>query len=74
MAGKALQLAYCNADGVCGRKLKLHQFLSEHSIDICILKELHPESDLVLRFANHVCHWTDRLTREEAQQFLFAGV
>jgi hypothetical protein len=35
---KALQLAYWNADGVRGRKLQLEQLLSEHGVDICLLK------------------------------------
>jgi hypothetical protein len=35
--GKALRLAYWNADGVCGRKLELEKFLSEHGDDICLL-------------------------------------
>jgi hypothetical protein len=39
--GKASRLPYWNADGVRGRKLELDQFLSEHGIDICLLKETH---------------------------------
>jgi hypothetical protein len=52
--GKALRLAYWNADGVCGKKLELDQFL---------LNETHLESSRAFRFANYVCHRTDRQAR-----------
>jgi exonuclease III len=58
-----LRLAYWNSDGVRGRKLELEQFLSEHSVDMCLLNETHLESVRVLRFANYVSHRTDRPTR-----------
>jgi hypothetical protein len=61
--GKALRLAYWNTDGVCGNKLELDQFLSEHGVDICLLNETHLESGLDFRFANYVCHRTDRQAR-----------
>jgi hypothetical protein len=70
--GKALRLAYWNADGVRGRKLKLEQFLTEHGVDICLLNETHLESGRALRFANYICHRTDRPTPGEAQRSLSA--
>jgi hypothetical protein len=51
------------ASGVRGRKLELKQFLSEHGVDICLLNETHLKSDQALRFANYVCHRTDRPIR-----------
>jgi hypothetical protein len=60
---KALRLAYWNADGVRGRKLELEEFLSEHGVDIFLLNETHLESGRGLKFANYVCHRTDRPTR-----------
>jgi hypothetical protein len=58
-----LRLAYWNADGVCGKKLELDQFLSEHGVDICLLNETHLKSDQAFRIANYVCHNTDRQSR-----------
>jgi hypothetical protein len=60
--GKALRLACWNADGVRGRKLELEQFLSEHGVDICLRNETHLVSERALKFANYVCHRTDRPT------------
>jgi exonuclease III len=60
--GKALRLTCWNADGVRGRKLELEQLLSEHGVDICLLNETHLDSVRALRFANFVCHRTDRPT------------
>jgi hypothetical protein len=60
---KALRLAYWNADGICGKKMELDQFLSEHGVDNCLLNETHLESGRALRFANFVCHRTDRQAR-----------
>jgi hypothetical protein len=57
---KALRLANWNADGVCGKKLELDQFLSEHGVDICLLNETNLESGRAFRFSNYVCHRTDR--------------
>jgi hypothetical protein len=61
--GKALRLAYWNADGNCCRKLVLDRFLSEHGVDICLLNETHLDSGRAFRFANYVCHRTDRQSR-----------
>jgi hypothetical protein len=36
---KACRLAYWNANGFRGKQLELKQFLSEHGVDICLLKE-----------------------------------
>jgi hypothetical protein len=60
--GKVLRLACWNADGVLGMKLELEQFLSEHGVDICLLNETHLVAKRALRFANYVCHRTDRPT------------
>jgi hypothetical protein len=59
---KVLRLACWNADGVRGRKLELEQFLSEHGFDICLLNETLLVAERALRFANYVCHQTDRPT------------
>jgi hypothetical protein len=61
--GKALRLARWNADGGRDQKPELEQFLSEHGVDICLLKEMHLEADRALRLTNYVCHRTDRPTR-----------
>jgi hypothetical protein len=63
--GKALRLAYWNADGVRGTKLELKQFLSAHGVDTWLLNETHFESGRALRFTNYVCHRTDRPTPGE---------
>jgi hypothetical protein len=60
--GKALRLACWNADGVRGRKLEMEHLLSEHGVDICLLNETHLVAERALRFANYVCHRTDRPT------------
>jgi hypothetical protein len=60
--GKVLRLACWNADGVRGRKLELEHFLSEHSVDICLLNETYLVLERALRFANYVCQSTDRPT------------
>jgi hypothetical protein len=52
--GKALRLAYWNADGVRGRKLEFEQFLSEHDVGTCLMNETHLESGSALRFANYL--------------------
>jgi hypothetical protein len=38
----------------------VEQFLSEHGVDICLLDETHLKLGRALRFANYVCHRTDR--------------
>jgi hypothetical protein len=60
--GEDLRLACWNADGVCGRKLELEQFLRERGIDICLLNETHLVAERALTYANYVCHRTDRPT------------
>jgi exonuclease III len=65
-----LRLAYWNADGVRGRKLELEQFLSEHGFDIFLLNETNLELVRAIRFANCVCHRTDRPTRAGATVIL----
>jgi hypothetical protein len=59
---KALRLTCWNADGVHSRKLKLEHFLSQHSVDICLLSETLLNPGQAFRLANYVCHRTDRLT------------
>jgi hypothetical protein len=68
---KAVRLACWKADDVRGRKFELENFLSEHGIDICLLRETRLESGRALRFANYVCHWTDRLARGGGTVILF---
>jgi hypothetical protein len=53
--GKALRLAYWNADGVCVREVELDQSFSKHGVDICLLNKTHLESDRPFRLANYVC-------------------
>jgi len=64
VGGKALRLAYWNADGVRGRKLELEHFLSQHGTDICPLIETFRNSGQAFRIAKYVCHRTDRPTAE----------
>ena len=58
--GGPLRLACWNADGVRGRRLELEQFLGQHGVDICLLIETHLSLEQAFRFANYVCHRTDR--------------
>jgi hypothetical protein len=53
---KALRLACWNADVVRGRKLELEHFLSQHSVDICLLSETFLKPDQAFRLTNFVCH------------------
>jgi hypothetical protein len=71
--GKALRLAYWNADGVRGRKLELEQFLSKHGVDNCLLNKTHLEQGSPQRFTNYVWYRTDRPTRGVAQILLSTG-
>jgi hypothetical protein len=61
--GKALRLAYWNADRIRGLKLEVDHFLSEHGVDICLLNKTHLECDRSIRLANYVCHRTDHQAR-----------
>jgi hypothetical protein len=72
--GKALRLAYWNADGIRGRKLELHQFLSEHGVGICLLNERHLESGRPFRLTKCVCHRTDRQARGGCTAILVRSV
>lgn len=54
-----MRLACWGTDGVRGRKLEMEQFLSEHSVDICLLKEMHLKPGLPQRYANYGCQVTD---------------
>ena len=60
--GKPRDLACCIADGICGRKLELEHFLSQHGVIICLLSELLLRPGQVLHLANCVCHHTERIT------------
>ena len=44
------------------RKLELEHFLSQHSVDICLLSETFLNSGPAFLLANYVCHRTDRTT------------
>jgi len=61
---KDLLLACWNAEGVRGMKLELEHFLSQHGVDICLLSETFLNPGQAFRFANYVCHRTDRPTAE----------
>jgi hypothetical protein len=56
----ALLLAFRNADGVRGRRIELDHFLAQHGVDVCLLNETHLDPGQAFRFANNVCHRTDR--------------
>jgi len=56
---KALCLACWNADKVRGRKLELENFLSQHSVDICLLSETFLNPGQAFRLSNFVCHRVD---------------
>jgi hypothetical protein len=71
--GKALRLAFWTVDGVRGRKLEMEHFLSEHSIDICLLNEMLLKSDRALSFANYVCRRTNNPTRGGGTAILVRG-
>jgi hypothetical protein len=60
---KALRLAFWNADGVRGKKIELDHFLAQHGVDVCLLNETHLDPGQAFRFANYVCHRTDRSTK-----------
>jgi hypothetical protein len=59
---KTLRLTCWNADDERGRKLELEQFLSEHGVDIWLLNETHLVAERAIRFANYICHRTERPT------------
>lgn len=42
-------------------KLQEEQNLTEHGVEICLLKETHLESKRALNFANYFCYRTDLL-------------
>jgi len=68
---KALRFACWNADGVWDRKLELEHFLSQHGVDICFLSETFLNPVQGFRFANYVCHRTDRPTAGGGTAILF---
>jgi len=59
---KPRRLASWNADGVRGRKIELEHFLGQYGVYICLLSETHLNPSQPFRFANYVCHRTDRPT------------
>jgi hypothetical protein len=60
---KTLRLAFCNADGVRGKRIELDHFFAQHVVDICLLNETHLDPGQAFLFANYVCHRTDRSTK-----------
>ena len=60
--GKALRIAFWNADGVHGRRIELDHFLGQHGVDIYLLSEINLGPGQAFRFANYICHRRDRLT------------
>jgi exonuclease III len=58
--GKALRLAVWNANGFHCKKMELDHFLAQHGVDVWLLNETHLVSGEGFRFANYVCHRTDR--------------
>jgi hypothetical protein len=63
-----MMMACWNADDIHGRKLELEHFLSDHSIYALSEKNLEPGG--ALRFANYICHRTDRPTRGGGKEIL----
>jgi exonuclease III len=61
--GKALRIAFWNANGVRGRKIELDYFIAQHGVDVCLLNEIHLDPGQAFRFANYICHRTDRSTK-----------
>ena len=59
---KVLRLSCWNADGLCGRKLELEQFLNQHGVDIWLLSETFLNPGQAFWLANYVCHRTVKLT------------
>ena len=47
-----------------GKKLELEHFLSQHGVEISLLSETFLNPEQPFRFANYVCHRTDRPTLE----------
>ena len=39
--GKALRVAFWNADGVRGTRIELGYLLCQHGVDFCLLNETH---------------------------------
>jgi hypothetical protein len=72
--GRALRLACCNADGVCGRKHELEHFLSQQGVDIFLLSETFLNPGQAYRLANYASHRTDRLTAGAVGPFWSAVV
>ena len=60
---KALRLAFWNADVVRGRRVTLDHFLAQHGVYVCLLNKTHFDPEQAFRFANYVCHRTDRMSR-----------
>jgi hypothetical protein len=60
---KPQRLPFWNADGVPCKKIELDHFLAQHGVDVCILNETHLDPGQSFRFANYVCHRTDRSTK-----------
>ena len=40
----------------------MEHFFSQHGVDICLLSETFLKPDQAFRFANYICHRTDRPT------------
>jgi hypothetical protein len=59
---KTLQLACWVAVGVHCISLVLDNVLSQHRLNMCLVNEMHFSQVQAFRFANYVCHRTDRLT------------
>jgi hypothetical protein len=70
---KALRLACWNANGVCGRKLELEHFLSQHGVDICLLTN---SSGRQTFFGLQTMFFTEQTgpQREAQQQYWYVGV
>ena len=66
-----MRLECWNADGVRDRRLELEHILGHHGVDICLLNETHLFPEEAFRFANYVCHRTDRNTQGGGTAILF---
>jgi exonuclease III len=67
--GKALRLAFWNANGVRGTKIELDHFLAQHGVDVCLLNETHLDPGKTMSATEQ----TDR-RRAAEQPFWSVGV
>jgi hypothetical protein len=55
------------------RRSSLQYFLAQHGVDVCLQNETRLDPGQAFRFANYVCHRTDRSTKVGEQLLWSAG-